>query len=539
MERGGQGRTASGRRVVAVLTAGIVVVAGTVVAGAPGSGALALGAARSAAGNRSTGQYDRRQVPPNTSGKPACPKPGSRARPGAPATLGLSSLGATAPLWSATYGTPLAIQGSLAFVGSPCLAAISAPTGAVVWVDRNSSQLGWLAADRSVLLAARMVTLGRGNEFVAAWVDGLEALGPANGHPLWEVSFAPDEQQMPAVLAGGTVVVTLDNGTVEGLSETTGHRIWEDPRPAACRGTGGPGTPLAAPVGLGLPATKASGATAVVSYICQDTAGSSVSSIASIDARTGARAWTWRVPDEWQLQWQPTTSVASGGVGRAGVVAVVLGPAPSLDGTTPSGATGAAPARRTTLADRYDTGPSDIVVLDVANGRPLWELDDLPTPFAAVGGEGSVCALTEVGADCRSAADGAQRWARYWPSAGASAAFPALDSIAQAGAGEDDGAVVAGDRLYVALSTGAAPPDAGPPSGDIPALPVRFDVQGIDLATGRVLLRLPLPAYNGGDDSVEVSLNSPPAPLLVPGSTLLVSPQLDGSDVVEAFHLPA
>jgi hypothetical protein len=95
------------------------------------------------------------------------------------------------------------------------------------------------------------------------------------------------------------------------------------------------------------------------------------------------------------------------------------------------------------------------------------------------------------------------------------------------------------NRLYVALSTGAAPADAGPPSGDIPALPVRFDAQAIDLATGRVLLRLALPAYNGGGAGIEVSLESPPAPLLVWNSTLLVSPQLYETGVVEAFHLAA
>ena len=58
----------------------------------------------------------------------------------------------------------------------------------------------------------------------------------------------------------------------------------------------------------------------------------------------------------------------------------------------------------------------------------------------------------------------------------------------------------------------------------------------LNLATGRTEATLTLPAYNVESDHA-VSLAMPPAVLLAAGGMVLVSPQFEETDVVEAFAL--
>jgi hypothetical protein len=89
--------------------------------------------------------------------------------------------------------------------------------------------------------------------------------------------------------------------------------------------------------------------------------------------------------------------------------------------------------------------------------------------------------------------------------------------------------------LYVALATSAAPADADPPG---PPQPGIFVLTKLNMATGTTAASLPLPAFSTSG-AVGVCLSSPPAVLLVAGGLVLVTPQFQETNVVEAFADPA
>ena len=57
--------------------------------------------------------------------------------------------------------------------------------------------------------------------------------------------------------------------------------------------------------------------------------------------------------------------------------------------------------------------------------------------------------------------------------------------------------------------------------------------------SGATVASLPLPAFNPGPDGIGVCLLGPPAVLLVAGGLVLVSPQFEETNVIEAFAAPA
>jgi outer membrane protein assembly factor BamB len=175
---------------------------------------------------------------------------------------------------------------------------------------------------------------------------------------------------------------------------------------------------------------------------------------------------------------------------------------------------------------------NDVVVLNPTTGQPLWDLQGVAgQAVEAVGGAGSLCILTDVGADCRAPSNGALRWSLYWPGKEASAADPALECI-DLSAISQGCAITADGNLYVALATNAAPaydnPETLPPRAGL------FDLTELDLASGAQISRIPLPAYDD-PNGIGVCLAGPPAVLQVSDGLALVSPQ--GGDIVEAFDV--
>ena len=88
--------------------------------------------------------------------------------------------------------------------------------------------------------------------------------------------------------------------------------------------------------------------------------------------------------------------------------------------------------RRTAGAGDADADPqplhysqtTDVVVLDPGSGRTLWDLTDVVGQLLTAGGAGTLCVLTDAGADSRSALDGAPRWSITWPGSNASSQPP-------------------------------------------------------------------------------------------------------------------
>ena len=138
-----------------------------------------------------------------------------------------------------------------------------------------------------------------------------------------------------------------------------------------------------------------------------------------------------------------------------------------------------------------------------ATGRPLWDLAGVAgQAFEVVGGAGSLCILTDAGADCRIASDGAPRWSLYWPGQAASSTYPALSCIDQSAC-----AITADGRLYVAVATDAAVGDDNPPTS--PPRAGLFDLTEIDLASGTRISSIPLPA-NSDPNGIGVSRSALP-----------------------------
>jgi outer membrane protein assembly factor BamB len=354
---------------------------------------------------------------------------------------------------------------------------------------------------------------------------GLVAYDPATGSPRWAFSFPEDSQAVPAVLAGGVVVVTEANGTVVGLDEGDGHQLWKNAAHQKCSDWLGPLSPGAVPVGpLSLSSTDQT--VAVVGYGCVTSGG-----VEALNPMDGSTVWNWSAPKGWSLDPQMLATVATGSpTGEVTVVPVSQVPpanAPPVIAPAPT------PVVSTVIGNPNDSSQTnDVVVLNPTTGQPLWDLQGVAgQAVEAVGGAGSLCILTDVGADCRAPSNGALRWSLYWPGKEASAADPALECI-DLSAISQGCAITADGNLYVALATNAAPaydnPETLPPRAGL------FDLTELDLASGAQISRIPLPAYDD-PNGIGVCLAGPPAVLQVSDGLALVSPQ--GGDIVEAFDV--
>jgi hypothetical protein len=222
---------------------------------------------------------------------------------------------------------------------------------------------------------------------------------------------------------------------------------------------------------------------------------------------TGPPGWTWQAPSGWSVQAQSPAAAVSG------VTAFLV-----------SGLGTAAPRRATwTLGPNgYET--EQVVGIDESTGRPVWELDGVPTSAGVYGGAGELCVVSPFGVECLNARTGTQTW-QWRPVA----------TPGQAAANPSNGVVTAGGRLYLIAPTPAA--------GRINSQSVTqrstgaFDLRVMDLATGRVVVTMPLPSYYGGTGGVVVSLDSPPGVAAVTGSEVLITPQTSETDVLEAFDI--
>jgi outer membrane protein assembly factor BamB len=379
--------------------------------------------------------------------------------------------------------------------------------------------------DPTTVLAAVGNEFGQAPALVAREVTGLVAYDPDTGTPRWAVDFPADSQAVPAVLAGGVVVVTEADGTVVGLDEADGRQLWKNAAREKCSDRLGPLSPGAVPVGpLSLSSTGQT--VAVVGYGCLSTGG-----VEALNPMDGSTVWNWGVPEGWSLDTQMLKTVDTGSpTGEVAVVPITQALPPNASRVT---AADPAPVVPTVIENRYGYAQTnDVVVLESARGQPLWDLQGVAgQAVEAVGGASNLCILTDVGADCRGASNGALRWSLYWPGKGASGTYPALECI-DLPAISQGCAITSDGHLYVALATDAAPtydnPETLPPRAGL------FDLTELDLASGGQISRIPLPAYDD-PDGIGVCLAGPPAVLQVTDGVALVSPQ--SGDVVEAFNI--
>jgi outer membrane protein assembly factor BamB len=456
-----------------------------------------------------------------------CTFPNPSPYSGAPAALGLDARGAAAPVWSARIGSPQAVEGDRSFgfadednSGTACLVATDLAGGQIQWVTEPPAahpQFLGVIADSTTVLAAVGTQFGQAPAAVGDFTTGLVAYDPVTGAPRWTFSFPQDGQTVPAVLAGGVVVVTEADGTVVGLDEGDGHQLWRDPTRETCPGWQAALGPDTFPVG---PLTlSGTGQTlAVVGYGCLTTGG-----VEALNPMVGSRVWDWDVPEGWSLDTQMLTTVDTGSA-TGEVVVLPISRVPPAN-APPVTAPAPTPAVSTVIHNPYGySQTNDVVVLDPTTGEPLWDLQGVPgLAVKAIGGLGSLCILTDNGADCRAAGDGTPRWSTSWPGKNASSSAPALSCVCAASAS---------GLLFLALAANSAP---AYPLEWYPTTPAgAFLLTALDLATGRTEATLTLPAFSVQSDHA-VSLAMPPAVLLAAGGMVLVSPQFEETDVVEAF----
>lgn len=441
------------------------------------------------------------------------------------------------PAWSSTIGPASVAVGGRAFgrvengQSGGCVFALDVKSGKIEWASKTPSNrpiVFGLTADSGTTLASvgKSAPEVGGGSFA---VDELVAFDSATGQERWAFSFPDDVQGIPALLASGTVVVTETDGSVVGLRETDGHKLWRDVPPSGCSNSNTTASqPNAVAIGVVGGPVHAS-VDAVVGYTCPGGG-----SVVGIDPVNGAAKWRWSVPQGWTPDTQLASTIDTGS--QTGyLVAVPISPEPPVD--APSAAASAPrPSQTTKIANVYDYSESnDVVMLDPKTGHVLWDLvrvagQDLET----LGGAGSVCVLTDTGIDCRRASDGSPRWSRSWPGEGASAAHPPLGCVDSSSKSQP---CVANSKglLYVALATNRAPVyplQPGPPSTS-----GSFDLAMLNMATGKTIETLPLPSFNNTRSDHPVSLGVPPGVLAVADGMALVSPQFQETAVIQAFAM--
>jgi outer membrane protein assembly factor BamB len=406
----------------------------------------------------------------------------------APADLGLTVGTASPPAWSARLGAVAAVVAGqiVSATGGDCVRSADARTGTPEWswAPSDAGPVMGVLATRRLVLVATGHTHGQAPAAVLDVTDALVALDPRTGRQRWSRSIEPDGQTVPAVIEGGTVVVATGDGTVLGLDVATGRRRWSDQVVPGC------GTPVdfPEPAAMVLPG----GPAATVLARCHG------QQLVRIVPRSGAVRWRVMLPGGDPVDGQLPVATSGGVLG-------VL--------------TGQVDVRRASLR---------LLGIDARTGRLRWQAGGLVAGEGqgVYGGADRLCLLSSSGADCRRAGTGATVW-----HTGVQVAPPA--------AGFDPrrtGVVAAAGRLYVVVPTAAA---ASIPRGSTTyrSPPGVFRLQVLSLASGRVIEDHPLPAYYGGAGGVVVSRGVPPGVLAVGPHLVLVSPQLDETDVVEA--LPA
>jgi hypothetical protein len=441
---------------------------------------------------------------------------------------------ASKPLWSADDGRPAVVVGGTAYgpgAEGRCITAIVVATGQVGWsvaAPPDHPLLFSVVADASIVLAATGAEPQQTGGLEAPVIDQLVAYEPTTGQPKWAVDIPGDSQRMPSVLAGSVVVVSEADGSVVGLSEGNGHQLWQVPAPKGCSATNTEdGTePNAAMLGS---TTQGGDLSAVVGYACPAGGG-----VTAIDPSNGHIRWAWSVPRGWEVDMQEATTVHTGNPGGDVVAAAIslIPPANAPKNVAPP----PGPVTPTLIPNTSGSSQtSDVAVLDPGAGRTLWDLTRVVGQLLTAGGSGTLCILTDAGADCRNPRNGAPRWSMSWPGRNAtSPATPPLGCIDESADGPPCVATANG-LLYVALATASAPvyppgPDPSTPAG-------AFQVTALSMNTGKTAATIPLPSFSVQSDHA-VSLGIPPAVLLAADGLVLVSPQLEETDEVQAFATP-
>ncbi len=414
----------------------------------------------------------------------------------------------------------VAVAGPAAIADDGCIIAVDARDGRQRWAWRpapagkrptpsNMAALAGVAAAAGIVVVPTGRTRG-GAAGTAAFpvVTSLAGLDARTGRQRWARTVGDDGQVLPAVVAAGRVVVSKADGTVMGLAAATGSTLWADPRPRGCR----PGSGAASERGLTPEASVLAGGQLVtVVYRCGD-----FPEVVGVDPVTGARRWVWRAPD--------------GSVVNA---ATPAGPAPGVVALLGGGLSQAAVAHR----GNWPLGPvgyqaRQVVALDMATGRPVWQLGGVPVSAELFAGVDRFCVASQFGVECLHPRSGTEAW--QWrpavvPGNGGPAAY-------------FGGMTAASGRLYLVAPTGAAG-RINANSTTQRAAPGTFHLRVMDMATGQVTGDLPLPAYYGdpqpiypgGTGGVVVSVMSPPGVMAAGAGLVFVDPQLESSDVVEAF----
>ena len=429
-------------------------------------------------------------------------------------------------------GRPSTVVRGVAYGTGPegrCITAFDVATGRLDWTvapPADYPNLFDVVADTTTVLAATGHPEAPGPGLNAPLISELVAYDLHTGRARWSVTVPDDGQKIPALLTGSTVVVSEEDGTLLGLSEQTGHRLWRDRAQRGCPDDMPPGyQPNAVVIGPGPPVD---GTPTAIALTCEG------GSMVAVDAATGATRWTWEVPAGWNLEPQLSTTVDPGTPGGV-AVAAFIGLIPPANApkriAAPPG-----PLLPTRVGNVYGLeAGGDLVVLDGVTGRVRWDLTGVAGSVLPVGGAGSICVVTDAGIDCRRAADGSPEWATTWVAKNASQQWPALGCMSLTG-GAQPCAITAGDLLYVALPTASAPAYRPLPGPQSP--PGTFVLTSLRLDTGRAMTRLPLPAFVDSQSSIAISLASPPGVLAVGGGFALVTPEYAETDDVEAFATP-
>jgi hypothetical protein len=442
------------------------------------------------------------------------------------------SLGIAAPVWSGAIGRPSTVVGGVAYGTGPqgrCTTAFGVATGRLDWTvapPADHPNLFDVVANATTVLAATGHAEASGPGLNAPLISELVAYDSHTGRARWSVTIPDDGQKIPALLTGSTVVVSEEDGTLLGLNEQTGHQLWRDRAQRGCPDDMPPGfQPNSVVIGSGPPVD---GAPTAIVLTCEG------GSMVAVDAANGATRWTWEVPAGWNLEPQLSNTVDPGTPGGV-AVAAFIGQIPPANApkriVAPPG-----PLRPSRIGNvsGLEAG-GDLVVLDGLTGRVRWDLTGIAESVLPVGGAGSICVVTDAGIDCRRAADGSPEWATTWVAKNASQQWPALGCMSLAG-GAQPCAITAGDLLYLALPTASTPAYRPLPGPQSP--PGTFVLTSLRLDTGRVMTRLPLPAFVDSQSSIAISLASPPGVLAVGDGFAMVTPEYAETDDVEAFATP-